>query len=261
VNAASRRNLTGPLTIAAIFVFGFAVFVGLRLATRPSNPAPGSAKFAVPHRTMRVVSLDVSRIDLDVAIERINSCAADIVLLQNVRTIDVARIGEAIGMSRAKHPAGDVFYPSQNFAGPAAPYGNAIYSKFPLFEARSSPNRGGSFGVWAVASVGDAKFMLASMRPTDRSSEVIGTQDAMNVREREMSMIARAHRELGEPPIVIGASIVEFTPRDREAMDQLGQPTIEHGDAFLIARGWQVAPVEDRRLPDNFGWCVDLQPR
>ena len=117
---------------------------------------------------------------------------------------------------------------------------------------------GGSFGVWAVAVAGDAKFMLASMRPTDSLSEVLGTQNASEIRERELTMLARAHRELNAPPIIIGGNIRGFAPRDRDALDHLGGFMNVQGEAMLFLRGeWSVSHSPKLVLPDDLGVCVD----
>lgn len=227
-------------------------------ATRSADPAPADAKFAVPERSIRVVSLDVKNLDVDRAIAAIHSVQPDIVLLQNTRSEDVERIGVALGMSRADQKSGDVFYPAQNFDGPAAPFGNAIYSRWPLYEGRSIPNRAGSFGVWAVAVIdGGAKIMIASARTTDSSSTVLGTQDAKAVRAKELAMLARAHDELGAPPILLGG---KFTQAQERAFAHFGESVGQRDDQRLFAfagRGasWKAVPLQ---LPDDApGICIE----
>jgi hypothetical protein len=258
-----RRNRTGPITIGVIFVFAIAVFAGFWFAKRSSNPAPPSAKFALPSRTIRVVSLDAKNAQLDRALDAINSIKPDIVLLQNVPTSEVGRIGEALHMSRAEQSDGDVFYPAQNFEGPAATFGNAIYSRFPLFEGRSIPNRGGSFGVWAVAVIGDAKIMVASVRTTDASSSVLGTQDAKQSRASELSMFVRAHDELGAPPMIIGGVFGEMDASKGTSFMHFGQSVAEHEHqrlfAFASDAHWQIVQV---RVPDDLaGIAIDARDR
>ena len=230
----NRRNRTGPITIGVIFALGLVMLASFWRATRSSDPAPADAKFVVPKRTIRVLSLNLAGLDLDRAISSINASKVDIVLLQRVRTTDVARIGKAINMSRTNQPSGEVFYPAQNFEGPSTPYGNAIFSRFPLHEGRSIPNRGGSFGVWAVAVIDGAKVMVASVELTDLSSQVLGAQDAANVRAKEQAMLARAHRELGDPPMIVGGN----------------------KDAPIQADAWTVRPIES-----EVGVRYELVPR
>jgi hypothetical protein len=249
----TKRTLTGPLTIGAIFLFGLIVLTLLLRAPRSSDPAPADAMWGIPTRSLRVISLNLTRLDMDRALEQINSAHADIVLLQGVRTIDVARIGEAIGMSRANQRSGDVFYPSQNFEGPATSFGNAIYARFPLYEGRSIPNRGGSFGVWCAAVIDDKKVMLASMRPIDATSRIIGTQDVGDVRERELSMLARAHHELGDPPIIIGGASATFDQRDRTAIGTLAQSLSLRNSALLIPFGWSDVQIATGQASDSPG--------
>jgi hypothetical protein len=200
-----RRHFSGPITIGVILLFGLVVFEAFRFATRASDPAPASLQFGAPARPVRVFALDVHQMSVDRAIHTINLSHADVVLLHRVPTSEVERIGRAVHMSRADEASSDVFYPAQNFEGPATPYGNAIYSRFRLYEGRSIPNRGGSFGVWAVAVIDDVKVMLACMELTDSSSQVLGGQDAASVREKELATYQRGYEELGKPPIIVAA--------------------------------------------------------
>ncbi|MBC8109314.1 MAG: endonuclease/exonuclease/phosphatase family protein [Anaerolineae bacterium] len=258
-----KKSLTGPLTIAAIAMFGLSMFVLLKRAPSSSDPAPTEAKFAVPARALRVFSLNVTALDPDRAIAAINAAHPDIVMLQGVRTADVERIGRAIGMSRANEKAGDVFYPAQNFQGPETPFGNAIFSRWPLYEGRSIPNRGGSFGVWAVAMIDGAKIMVASACATDSSSQVLGTQDVQSVRQRELSMLVRAHEELGRPPMLLAGKFAQLTPELQKLISTRAESLAQEGDQLLIAAGdgsspWKIERVD---LPaDVPGICVDAKP-
>jgi hypothetical protein len=258
-----QRNLAGPITIGVMFAFALAVFGGFWFAKRASNPAPAQAKFGVPQRAIRVVSVDVKDAQLDQCIATINAIQPDIVLMQSVPTSEVGRVGEALHMSRASEPDGDVFYPAQNFDGPATPFGNAIYSRFPLFEGRSIPNRGGSFGVWAVVVVDEAKLMVASIRATDSTSHVLGTQDANSLRDTELAMLVRAHRQLGGPPIIIGG-LIEMGATNETLTAHVGAPIAHHGGQQVSASGnaeaWNV--VNARELAGGVsGVFVELAPR
>ena len=208
-------------------------------------------------RTLRVFSIDLAReVDADRAIEQINAAKADVVLLQGLRTADVARIGQAIGMSRANKRSGDVFYPAQNFGGPAAPYGNAIYSRFPLYEGRSIPNRGGSFGVWCTAVIDGSRIMLASVRPIDATSSVLGTQDAGDVREKELRMLARAHHELDDPPLILGGASAAFGDRDRAAIGTLVKSLALRNHSLFITFGWENVRIDESSA--SAGLIVEL---
>jgi len=261
----AKRNLTGPITIGVMFLLGLAVFAGFWRATRSSNPAPATATFTLPSRSIRVVSFDVKGAQRDRALDAIDSMKPDIVLLQNVPTSDVGRIGEALHMSRADQPDGDVFYPSQNFDGPATPFGNAIYSRFPLYEGRSIPSRGGSFGVWAVVVIDDAKVMVASVRTTDSSSSVLGTQEPKEVRANELSTLVRAHDELGAPPIILGGVFAGLDAQETWTFTHFGPTIAQRDDQRLFAfaamgSSWLIVPVS---APNDAvpGVCAEVSRR
>lgn len=262
--SATKRSLTGPLTIAAIVMFGLSMLALLWNAPRSSTPAPANARFGAPPRSIRVISANVANIELDRAIAAINNSGADIVMLQGVATVDVERVGRAIGMSRATQKADDVFYPAQNFAGPAAPFGNAIYSRWQLYEGRSIPNRGGSFGVWGVVIVDGTKFMLACVSPTDSSSQVLAGQTADDVRRNELAMLIRAYEELDRPPMLLAGKFAPLSPAHEKLLSYFGESSLRRADQVLFASGgnlspWTVQPIE---LPaDTSGLCADIRPR
>jgi hypothetical protein len=209
------------------------------------------------------VSIDMKNEPLDRMLFVINAAEPDIVLVQNVDTADVRRVGESLHMSRADSTDGNVFYPAQNFDGPATSFGNAIYSRFPLFEGRSIPNRGGSFGVWAVVVIDDLKVMVASMRTTDSTSRVLGTQNANGVRDTELAMLVRAHEQLGSPPIIIGG-LIEMTATNEAFTAHFGASLAQQGGQHVFASGsaesWSVANVRERASRAS-GVCVEVGTR
>lgn len=244
------------MTIGVILLFGVVIFALFLLATRPGDPAPAHLKFGVPARTIRIFSLDMRELDRDRAISAILASDADIVLLQGVRTADVDILGQRIKMSRADAPSGNVFYPAQNFEGPATPFGNAIFSRFSLYEGRSIPNRGGSFGVWAAADVDDSKIMLASVQLTDSSSEVLGTQSASSVSSQELQTLVRAHEGLANPPIVIGGRMADLASADENALRRFGDAVAQGPERVLFSAGWA-----SERVDVPAGICIKLTRR
>ena len=249
------RRLSGPLTITAIFALGIVLLALLWRAPRSTDTAPEGVPFAVPASSIRIVCIDrQSAGTASRMIELVRAAEPDVVVIQNLPIAEVHGTGLAIGMSRK---AGDIYYPAQNLSGPAAGAGNAIYSRFPLYEGRSIPNRGGSFGVWAVAAAGDVKFMIASVQFTVDSSEVLGTQSADDVRSREIDTLVRAWHELGDPPMLL-AGIVAAGRADESLAHRMGAVSVNRGEQAIIAAAgpgfrWRITPLTDA---ETFGAVV-----
>jgi len=210
VNRSTSRR--GIALVVGLFVFGVAMMALLFRAPRTTDRAP-DVPMAAPRRTLRIVSVSVrGRAQDGAAIgQQLKRIDADVYLLQGVRVGDVPAIGRELGMSRA---AGDVFYPAQNLAGPSAGFGNAIFSRFPMYESRSIPSRGGSFGVWAVMVVDDAQFLVASMDPTDsEAAEGRGAVAAVE-RGKELAMLAQAFAATQQATLIAGAHVPGWETTD-----------------------------------------------
>jgi hypothetical protein len=197
----SRRR--GIALVIGIFVFGAAMMALLFRAPRTSDRAP-DLPMAPPRRALRVISLNVRARPEDGRTigQWLKRLDADVYMLQGVRAGDVASIGKELGMSR---PAGDVFYPAQNLAGPSAPFGNAIFSRFALYASRSIPSRGGSFGVWAVIVVDDVQFLVASLDTTDTEAAEGRGATADVERRKELTMLVEAFAATRQATAIIGA--------------------------------------------------------
>jgi hypothetical protein len=194
----AKRPISGVLAIAGIALFGALVLVLLYRAPRFATRAP-DVPFGLPRRPLRIVEIDVRSIPggLDVALAQIRSLKPEIVLMQGVEGRDARRVAAAIGASDAERYT--AFYPAQNLNGAASSWGNLIASTHSLYESRSIPNRGGSFGVWAVVVVENVKFYATS------ASFAESQAPQMDDARKEMETLVRAYREVRSPPIVLGA--------------------------------------------------------
>lgn len=209
----------GIVLIVGIFVFAGALLLILFKAPRMTDTAPSTARWGAPAEPIRVMNVHLA--GDDPAVDSIAKLAAtfkaDVVCVQGIRIEQVETLGKALGMSRA---GGDVYYPAQNHGGASAPFGNAIYSRFPLYESRSVPSKAGSFGVWATAVAGDVKFVIAS---TDFS-------DDADTRAAEARILVRAWRELDSPPMIVCSSA-------RLQSDELSE--IAAGRGIVATRNWE----------------------
>jgi endonuclease/exonuclease/phosphatase family metal-dependent hydrolase len=129
-----------------------------------------------------------------------------------------------------------VYHPSVNLAGNAS-WGNAIVSKFPLYDAASIPNPGGgSFGVWAYAVVDNRKFMLACVHLSATwNAKPAHLIESSNNRFKELTHLRDAWTLGGSPPIVIGGDFNQlpmgnnYELMTREWSDALKE--LKHDDA------------------------------
>jgi hypothetical protein len=260
-----KIHRSGVVLILCILAFGGAMLLVLFLAPRATNPAPSGLAYGVPARAVRLASIDLRSFkpQANAAIDRIRATEPrpDIVLLQSATVADAAKIADSFNIpADAAHQA---FYPSQNFGRPGAEPGNAILSKFPLFSPRSIPSRGGSFGVWADAVADGVKFIVASVETIDETSQVAPASDIATMRRREMQTLADAWRELGGPPMIVGAHTGGW-PTDHQASPATMFASADHGtaspragDEQLIAAfapelgRWSVTDVKPFPLPAN----------
>jgi hypothetical protein len=212
-NRSSRRGIA---LVLAMFLFGAAMTALLFRAPRSADRAP-DVPMAPPRRTLRIVSINLrGRLETGESVGRwLKQSDADVYLVQGVRTGDVESIGKQLGMSR---PGGCVFYPAQNLAGPSAPFGNAIFSRFPMYESRSIPSRGGSFGVWAVVVVDDVQFLLASIDTTDSEAAVGRGASADVERAKELTMLADAFAATRQAIAIVGAHVPGWDQYDEAAL-------------------------------------------
>src|SRR3954454_24207944 len=207
-----KNSRRGIALVIGMFIFGGVMMAILFRAPRAADRAP-EVPMGVPRRTLRIVSINVrGRAENGEAIARwLKPIDADVYMLQGVRVGDVDVIGKQLGMTRA---GGDVVYPAQNLAGPSAPFGNAIFSRFPLYESRSIPARGGSFGVWAVIVVDDVQFLVASIDTTDKEAAEGRGASADYERLKELTMLTEAFEATRQQLVLVGAHVPGWEAAD-----------------------------------------------
>jgi hypothetical protein len=235
----AKRPISGIVAIAGIALFGALVLVLLYRAPRFATRAP-KLPFGLPRRALRVLEIDVRSIPsgLDAALVQISSLKPDLVLMQGAEGRDTRRVAAAIGAPDADRSV--AFYPAQNVNGPASTWGNLICSKYPLYESRSIPNRGGSFGVWAVVVVDDMKFYAASAHFAEPGAPQQG--DVRN----EVETFTRAYRGIGSPPIVIGSRGAAVQDPELDLLRVSGlTPAGAGGTARVLTGGdWKISEMQ-----------------
>ena len=177
---------SGKWLVVSLFVLAGIVAAGFYYSAKQKiDPAPASAVWGKPSRALRVIVVDMhARTPLTQEI----ISQVDVIFVRGMVGRDVDSLAKTLGMSQAPRP--EIYYPGQNL-DPNELEGNAIFSRLPLYEGRSIPNKGGSFGVWAVAVVDGQKFVLSSVSLSENAA-------------KESAMLERAWHELGEPPMIGG---------------------------------------------------------
>ncbi len=181
------------------------------------DPAPKEAVWGKPGRDVRVLSIDAKSVpgDLAALADHINVAHADVVLVQRLDGVQLDKLAELIAMPQVGRV--QIFYPAQSVPGAEPTYGNAVFSKFDLYEGRSIPNKGGSFGVWTTAVVDGHKFVLVSAN--------LSTPP-----DKQANMFDKAWRGLGSPPMIAGGDFAGAALPDSRAA----------GDAVLLWGGWEM---------------------
>ena len=254
-----HRSITGVAVVLGMFLLGGLVFWGLKLAPQaPSPPAPPAAVWGAPQRTVRFVSYNILHNQRGVTqvIAELKKLSADVLCLQEVESADVVPMAEALGMQQHYHPR--AYQRSANLAGPKASWGNAILSKFPLYEADAIPNPGGgAFGVWAVIVVDGQKFLVANVHLSATwNANPVHIKQSGEFRYNEITNLITAWQNRGSPPIVVtgdfnqiplGNNYYEMTRHWTDALDALGETgaTFDGGllqtriDYFLLSKDWK----------------------
>jgi endonuclease/exonuclease/phosphatase family metal-dependent hydrolase len=253
-----RRSVRGALIVVAMFVLGGLVLWGLFLAPRAkSPPAPAGVAWGAPDRPLRVVSYNILHGErgLDRVADDVRKLEPDIVLLQEVESRDLPALAAALGMQQHYHPTH--YFRSENLAGRRSTWGNAIFSKVPLYDAGSIPSPGGgSFGVWAVAVVDGKKFLVAGVHLSATwNANPAHIKQSGEYRYKELTNLVTAWRDRGSPPIVVGGDFNQIplgnnyhvmTEHWTDALAQLGHTdhTFRAGllrtriDYLLISPEW-----------------------
>jgi hypothetical protein len=156
------------------------------------RPPPASAVWSLPEKLIKIVSFDIqhSRQGNRAVLAEISRLNADFVLLQNVNKSDLTVLSEAFSSVPA------IYHGSENLVGKSANWGNAIFSRYPVYEAGTvTAGKEPSFGVWATAVIGNCKFKIASIHLAD--SEV------------ELAELLQAWRAIGAAPIIVGGDVAK----------------------------------------------------
>jgi hypothetical protein len=242
---------SGLLAIAGMAMLGALLLVLLFLAPRYARRAPNAA-WGLPPQAICAVVIDMHKVSggIDAAAEEIRRIDPDLVLLQGIDGLAGEKMAAGLGFGGTGAVA---FYPAQNLTGPNSTWGNMILSKHALYEIRSIPNRGGSFGVWAVAAQAGVKFYVASAEFSRPEAAQRG--DA----HQEVTTLLRAWDKIGHPPMLLGLRADSVAASDWGLLAAAGLlRTNASGTAtapadapsaaveLLRTRGWQVGPVEGR---------------
>jgi endonuclease/exonuclease/phosphatase (EEP) superfamily protein YafD len=203
----------------SLFFFAFllifcGVFFALLYANRNYHrPPPPSAVWSPPDKLIRIVSCNVqhNQRGIDKILDDLRKLEPDIVLLQEIEKTELSQMTEAL------HTLPAIYHASENLAGRRASWGNAILSKYPLYEGSTVPSgAGGSFGVWATAVVGNAKFKIVSVHLASVGNE--------------LSQLAQVWQEAGARPIIVGGVFNQ---------GPMTHPWTAAGTTFLISKEWK----------------------
>jgi endonuclease/exonuclease/phosphatase family metal-dependent hydrolase len=196
-------------------------FFALLYANRNYHrPPPPSAVWSPPEKPIRIVSCNVrqNQATIDKVFDDIRKLEPDIVLLQEVEKSQLSQMTEAL------HTLPAIYHASENLGGQHASWGNAICSRYPLYEGLTLPRPGsGSFGVWATAVVGNSKFKVVCINIAAGSEE--------------LSQLAQVWQEAGAPPIVIGGGFNQ-PPTTQPWTNAMKTRTLSD-TTFLISREWK----------------------
>ena len=255
-----HRSITGIAVVLSMFVLGGVVFWGLKLAppVSPSPPAPTNAVWGPPPRTVKFASYNILHNQRGVTqvIAELKKLDPDVLCLQEVESAEVVPMAEALDMQRNYHP--HAYQKSVNLAGRKASWGNAILSKFPMYEADAIPNPGGgTFGVWAVIVVDGHKFLVANVHLSATwNANPVHIKQSGEFRYKEITNLIGAWQQRGSPPILttgdlnqipLGNNYYEMTHHWTDALDALGETgaTFDGGllqtriDYFLLSKEWK----------------------
>ncbi|MDB5322331.1 MAG: hypothetical protein JWN40_3962 [Phycisphaerales bacterium] len=222
-----------PSTKTSLFFLFLLVFCGGFFALLYANrnyhrPPPASAVWSPPDKPIRIVSCNVqhNRRGIDQILDDLRKLEPDIVLLQEIEKTELSQLTEALNTLPA------IYHASENLAGRRASWGNAILSKYPLYDGSTLPSAaGGSFGVWATAVVGNAKFKIVSLHLAPAGNE--------------LAQLAQTWQEAGAPPIIIGG-VFNHEPTIH--------PWTATGTSFLISKEWK--PIETGGTDEKPIWLL-----
>jgi endonuclease/exonuclease/phosphatase family metal-dependent hydrolase len=214
-----------PATKSLLFFLFLIVFCGGFFALLYANrnyhrPPPPSALWSPPDKPIRFVSYNVrqNRAGIDKVLDEIRRLEPDIVFLQEIEKTQLSQMTDAL------HTLPAIYHASENLAGSHARWGNAILSRHPLYDFSTiSSGGGGSFGVWATAVVGDAKFKIANVHLAPAGNEMAG--------------LVQAWQDAGAPPIIVGGAF-NHGPTAHPWTDAL-KTQVEDDTTFLVSKEWK----------------------
>lgn len=230
------RAKSGVWAIFGIAALGLGVLVLLFAAPRVARRAP-DLPWGVPASPIRPVVVDLWRFTggFDAAIHELARVRPDLVLMQGAPG---DRLLEATG--KLGFPAdASAFYPAQQVGGPQGSVGNAILSRYPLFETRSIPNRGGSFGVWGVVIIDGVRLYVASAQPPEP--------------QKNAQAVVAAWEKLDHPPMLLGLGASNMTGQAFGLLSSHGLVRTNGSGVTTAPADAPVAPVE---LMRSRGWQV-----
>jgi endonuclease/exonuclease/phosphatase family metal-dependent hydrolase len=206
-----------------------------------------AASPAVPNKPLRFVSYNImgNERGIERVTHEIRKLKPDFVLLQEVAKRDVETMARELG-DGANAYQWTVYGPSTNILGGDAEWGNAILSKYPLYETDQCPHPDtGSFGVWGWAIVDGEKFMLASVHLTNTWklwswNHWVETSAA---RYNELTGLLADWEEHERPPLIIGGDFgqlpvgTNYRVMTRELTDAMR--SLGHDRDMTLVDGWK----------------------
>lgn len=241
-----KPTRSGLLAIGTMAAMGALLLVLLYLAPRFSRRAPG-VPWGAPPAPIRVLIVDMQRISggINAAADEIRRINPALVLLLGIDGLAGESMAARLGFASGE---GVAFYPAQNLAGPNSPAGNMILSRNSMYEVRSMPNRGGSFGVWAVVVAENLKYYVACAGMSPEAAPR-GAQP-----HPEVETLLRAWSQLNSPPMLLGLGAKSMTPADWGLIASAGLARTNASGTATAPADAPAAPVE---LLRSAGWHVD----
>lgn len=206
---------------------GFLLF--LNANRNYQRPPPPSAVWSPPDKPIKIVTYNIhhSRGGNPLVPSQLAKLNADFILLQEVDKADLSELSE----SYSSVPA--IYHASENLGGKSVTWGNAILSRYPLYETGIIPTETGKcFGVWATAVVGDHKFKIASIHLAQS-----------NESHSELAQLLQSWRNAGSPTIIIGGDFANSDVTSsfpwNNPLKLLGKDHVNQREALFISTDWK----------------------
>jgi endonuclease/exonuclease/phosphatase family metal-dependent hydrolase len=207
---------------------------------------------AAPEKPLRFVSYNVMENErgIDRVVAQIRLLRPDFVLLQEVYKRDVDAMARELNSGSLTFSS-TIYSPSHNILGRSAEWGNAILSRYPLYECEQIPHPdSGSFGVWAWTMVDNHKFMLASVHLTTTWKLWSWNHwiDSTSTRYKELTGMLASWEEQDRPPLIVGGDFAQlpigtnYAVMTRELVDALD--SLGHGQEMTLVDGFKRARMD-----------------